>query len=170
VQGREGNPSGNSGVQIDAGTVYFNWDSSTNTVSCLGQAVGPDANNLSYEEGTDVFNSSEAWCEVIGFPSLAVPVNVQPNYFNAFGGHEAPQPQVFDPRGHDEVGCDAPSGEYCLTIDVPISAVQNANDVSYDWEVMQTAPTAATSSAAIRRAGQRAAQAVRRAVARGRHA
>lgn len=130
-------PVGTDGVKIDAGDVYFNYDSSNGTISCAGDAVGPDASQLSYSEGTDNFNGNNVWCVVSNFPSFTVPVNVTPAYFNAVGGHEAPQPQVFN-RGPNEVGCGAEGfSGYCIIVDIAASTVENDVSVQYIWEAME---------------------------------
>jgi hypothetical protein len=154
--------SGSSGVQIDAGwlSMYQNGDGS---YTCIGVGVGPDAGSLQFTAVANPYDSTKEMCIVSGFPNLAIPVSVEPDGYSA----ASPQPVVLFGQPGD-VNC---LGSYtgaggCVDVTVSDSALRDV--VVYNWEAMQTAPSAAMSSAAA----QRARQAERRLAAamRTRHA
>jgi hypothetical protein len=161
-QGLQG-PSGSSGVQIDAGWLQI-VQLSSGSYECIGSAVGPDAGSVQFNAIANGYDPSEETCVVSGFPSLTIPVSVDP------GGYQAatPQPIVF----FSQPGLVECPGSYtgtggCLLITAPASAFQQSTIATYFWEAEQTPPSAATNAAAAKREQQ----AVRRmaALARPHH-
>ncbi len=130
-------------------------------MSALDSAVGPDAGSVQFNAVANEYNASEETCVVSGFPSLTIPVSVEP------GGYQAatPQPIVF----FSEPGTVECPGPYtgtggCLLITAPASAFQQSTIATYYWEAEQTPPSAASNAAAAKREQQ----ALRRMAALGR--
>jgi hypothetical protein len=144
-------PSGSSGVQIDAGSLYLYYDYTSGTYVCAGDSVGPDAGSIQYTAVASLFDSAQESCVISGFPSIALPVNIEPEGLIS----PSPQPVVRWDVGGDESSCPGAYPLSCIYVTVSDTAIQTS-DIEYSWEAMQTAPSAGMSSAAAKRAGQAA--------------
>lgn len=136
-------PAGSSGVEIDAGTALAQ-DGSGNYY-CEGGSVGPDAGSIKISPYATNYGDTE--CVISGFPSPAVLVSI-----NSANSDSLPAGWF---SYSDSSAPDCPGSGYCIIVNLPDSALQ-ANLVTFYWEVMQTAPSTAMSSTAVKRVQQAA--------------